>query len=96
MILIISKEFKNTNLLEDMTVINNEVKFVDDFHIEYNNQIVEFDYLLCDDLNLLSGFEKTNILMDEIPVCNFFGQTSLEHIYIGDLETSIDHLINGE
>lgn len=96
MIIVLSKIFKNNNLFDDMIIIDSNVSLVDDFHIEYNNQIIEFDYLLCDDLNLLTGFEKTHILMDDVPVCNFFGQTSLEHIYVGDLETSIDHLINGE
>ena len=62
----------------------------------FENKIIEFDYLLCDDLKLLSGFENTHVLMDDEPVLNFFGQTSLEHIYIGNLDVSIDHLLNGE
>lgn len=96
MVLIISRTFQNNNLFDEQLIISDKVVLIDDFHIEYENKVIEFDYLLCDDLNLITGFEKTHILMDDEPVLNFFGQTSLEHIYIGDLETSIDHLINGE
>ncbi len=96
MVLIISKTFQNNNLFDEQLIISDKVVLIDDFHIEYENKLIEFDYLLSDDLNLITGFENTHILMDDEPVLNFFGQTSLEHIYIGDLETSIDHLINGE
>ena len=96
MVLIISKTFNKLNIFDEMLIINTQIELLDDYHILYNNQIIEFDYLLCDNLELITGFEKTNVLMDDIPVTNCFGQTSTEHIYIGDLETSIDHLINGE
>ena len=96
MVIILSNTFQNNQIFDEMLIINKTVSFIDDFHIKYNNQTIEFDYLICDDINLLKDFEKTNILIDDEPVCNFFGQTSLEHIYIGDLDTAIDHLINGE
>jgi hypothetical protein len=79
-----------------MLIINTKVELIDDYHIKYNNQKIEFDYLLCDCLELLTGFENTHVLMDDEPVRNCFGQTSIEHIYIGVLDISIDHLINGE
>ena len=96
MVLIISKTFNKQNVFDEMIVINAKIQLIDDYHILYNNEIIEFDYLLCDNLELISGFDKTNVLMDETPVTNYFGQTSTEHIYIGDLDISIDHLINGE
>lgn len=96
MVIILSNTFQNNQIFDEMLIINKTVSFIDDFHIKYDNQTIEFDYLICDDINLLKDFEKTNILIDDEPVCNFFGQTSLEHIYIGDLDTAIDHLINGE
>ena len=96
MVLIISNTFSNKQIFDNMIIINASVQLVDDFHIIFENKIIEFDYLLCDDLKLLSGFENTHVLMDDEPVLNFFGQTSLEHIYIGNLDVSIDHLLNGE
>ena len=96
MVLIISKKFNKLNIFDEMLIINTQIELLDDYHILYNNQIIEFDYLLCDNLELITGFEKTSVLMDDIPVPNCFGQTSTEHIYIGDLEISLDHLINGE
>lgn len=96
MIIILSKTFQNQNILENVIIMSSKSTLIDDFHLKTKNDILEFDYLLCDDLSLLDGFENTDILMDDEPVCNFFGQTSLEHIYIGNLENSLDHLINGE
>ena len=96
MVLIISKTYSKNTIFDDMMIINENVKLTDDYHIIYNNQIIEFDYLLCDDLSLLNGFENTHVLLDDEPFTNCFGQTSTENIYIGDLEVSIDHLINGE
>lgn len=96
MVLIISKTYNNNNIFDNMMIINSSVVLIDDYHISFNNQIIEFDYLLCDNLSLITGFENTHVLMDDEPVRNCFGQTSIENIYIGNLEVSIDHLINGE
>lgn len=96
MILIITKQTKDFSMLPDALQIQDVVHFIDDFHIEYQEKTIEFDYLICDNIDLLKSLQKTNILLDPDPVCNFFGQTSLEHIYVGDLDVAVDHLINGD
>ena len=45
---------------------------------------------------MLKNIEKTKMIIDEEPVTNFFQQTSLEHIYIGNIEIALDHLYNGD
>ncbi|MBR2891357.1 MAG: hypothetical protein IKC22_03125 [Bacilli bacterium] len=94
--MIIIVTHKNINV-DDALIINDKVQIIDDYHLSYQNQIIEFDYLITDDMNLLTDLEKTNILIDiDVPVTNFFGQTSIEHIYIGDIFNALDHLYNGE
>ncbi len=94
MIIIVSQ---NKIKIENTFLVNSLVTIIDDYHLLYNNEIIEFDYLITDDYHLLKDLQKANILLDEdLPVTNFFGQTSVEHIYVGDILTAIDHIYNGE
>ena len=77
-------------------IINDEIEMIDDYSFYYNNTIINFDYLICDDFKMLKNIEKTKMIIDEEPVTNFFQQTSLEHIYIGNIEIALDHLYNGD
>lgn len=94
MILIISKkEIKK----DEVVVINNKITMIDDYHLKLNDEIIQFDYLIIEDLELVLEIEKANFLIDDkVPVTNFFGQTSKEHIYVGDIENALDHLYNGD
>lgn len=93
MIVIITKQ---QLVLKDITIINDEIEMIDDYSFYYNNTIINFDYLICDDFKMLKNIEKTKMIIDEEPVTNFFQQTSLEHIYIGNIEIALDHLYNGD
>lgn len=94
MIIIITKK---TIKFNDTYVINEPITLLDDYHLTYKDRIIDFDYLIIEDLTLVNDIEKTKVLMDEqIPVTNFFGQTSIEHIYVGDIDNALDHLYNGD
>ena len=92
MIIIITKKEIN---IKDTIHINDCVEMIDEYTLLYNNETILFDYLICDDFTLLKNLHKTNILMDDEPVTNFYQQTSLEHIYIGHIDIALDHLSNG-
>lgn len=94
MIIIISKKIISK---EGTLTINQEVELISDYSLLFNNQIIDFDYLISDDYKLLKNLDKANILLDEgIPVTNFYQQTSKEHIYIGDIDIALDYLYNGD
>ena len=76
--------------------IQEKVKILNEYQLSYNNKIIDFDYLLIQSLDLIVDIQNLKILMDDGPVTNFFQQTSQEHIYFGNLELALDHLINGE
>ena len=81
LLIAISKEITLKQQL-DVLFIRNDFIFIDDHHIKYNNEIIEFEYLIySNELNVT--FEKKNMLMFEnnIPITNFYHQTSLENIY---------------
>lgn len=96
MVIIISKTKKLFNLPFEFKHINNEVRIINEYQLEFEDQLIVFDYLLTDSLDLIKDINNLKILIDEQPVVNFFQQTSQEHIYVGDLEIALDHLINGE
>lgn len=96
MVVIISKTKKLYNLPFEFIQINEKVNIINEYQLEYKTQKIDFDYLLIDSIDLVDNINNLKILIDEEPVVNFFQQTSQEHIYVGDIETALDHLINGE
>ena len=96
MIIIITK--KNISLnKKDCLIINHDVEMIDDYHLLNNNQVIEFDYLICDDYTLLHNLNQLDILLDEgMPVVNFYGETTLDNIFIGDVLSCLDYLENGD
>ena len=92
-IILTKKELK----IKDGLIINSLVTMIDDYHLILNVKFIEFDYLIIEDLTLVTDLAKTKILIDDdTVVTNFFGQTSIEHIYVGDIDNALDHLYNGE
>ena len=99
LLIAISKEITLKQQL-DVLFIRNDFIFIDDHHIKYNNEIIEFEYLIySNELNVT--FEKKNMLMFEnnIPITNFYHQSSLENIYYiteDNLEQKINDIIDNE
>lgn len=96
MVVIISKTKKIYNLPFEFIQINEKVDIINEYQLEYKTQKIDFEYLLIDSIDLVDNINNLKILIDDEPVVNFFQQTSQEHIYVGDIETALDHLINGE
>lgn len=96
MVVIISKTKKLYHLPFEFIQINEKVNIINEYQLEYKTQKIDFDYLLIDSIDLVDNINNLKILIDDEPVVNFFQQTSQEHIYVGDIETALDHLINGE
>ncbi len=96
MIVIITK--KNINILdEDILIINKEIEMIDDYHFLLENKIYQFDYLIFDDLSLIKGLEKTEMLIDDnFPVTNYYGETSLDQFLYGDIISCLNYLKNGD
>ena len=96
MVVIISKTKKLYNLPFEFIQINEKVNIINEYQLQYKTQKIDFEYLLIDSIDLVDNINNLKILIDDEPVVNFFQQTSQEHIYVGDIETALDHLINGE
>lgn len=96
MVVVISKTKKIYNLPFEFIQINEKVDIINEYQLEYKTQKIDFEYLLIDSIDLVDNINNLKILIDDEPVVNFFQQTSQEHIYVGDIETALDHLINGE
>ena len=96
MIIIVSKKRFPINI-NDCQIINNNIQMLDEYHLLNNEQIIEFDYLIIEALDLIKDLDKTNILLDDgIPVTNWFRETSLEHIYYGDVNCCLENLLERE
>ncbi len=78
----------------DYLLINEPVKLLDDYHLEYNNQVIEFDYLIIEDQSFIISENLPFIKDGSLIITNWVGQTSIEHIYIGNFDKAIDDLLN--
>ena len=81
-LIIVTKEKVQLDYNLDVFYINNKCTLIDDHHINYQNEIFEFEYLIYTNKAELS-FKDNNLIIKEnnIPITNFYFQTSLEHIY---------------
>lgn len=67
--------------------ISSPVELINDHQIKYQNQIIDFEYLIFTATSLISNFRETNILHEAgLPVTNFFLQTNFENIYFAEDE----------
>ena len=90
-IILTKKEIDINN--DNYLVISNSVELVDNLEIKNNNESLSFDYLIFDDVNLISNFKETNILHEnKIPITNFYNATSIENIFYSNeiLSTILD------
>lgn len=95
MIIIVTKQ--KIQAQKDTFIINNEVEIIDDYHLSFNNQIIEFDYLLFDDYHLIKRLDKIDVMLDDgEPVVNYYGETTLENIFYGNIQFSLNYLRNGD
>ena len=84
----------------DAIFITEDFILIDENHLKYKNEIIEFEYLIyTNKLNIT--YKNKNILLFEnnIPVTNFYHQTTLENIYFiteDNLEQKINDIINNE
>ena len=79
-------------------LINDTIELLDSTQIKYNNNLISFDYLIFDNIDLISNFKETNILHEnKIPITNFFNATSIENIfYSKEISNTILDIENGE
>lgn len=84
----------------DILYLNQAFKFIDDQHIQVNDEIIEFEYLIYSN-KIDVNFNDENMLLTEnnIPVTNYFYQTTKENIYYiteDNLEEKINEIIYNE
>jgi hypothetical protein len=96
-LIIITKGKVNLDENLDVLLINESCELVDDKHIKYNNDIYEFEYLIYS--NLVDIKNTFVVCENEIPITNYYHQTSLDHIYYineDNLQETINDIINNE
>lgn len=89
----------NTYTINDLYLqIKTPVKLENQTTIVLNNIEYSFDYLIFDDVNLITNFYSTNILHEnKIPITNFYKATSIENIfYSNDIINTINDIENDE
>ena len=74
--------------------VNEKVKLIDDYHLECNNQVYEFDYLLIENQSFIIEENLPFVKDGKVIITNWVGQTSIEHIYIGNFDKAIDDLLD--
>ncbi len=78
----------------DIIIIDSPVELIDDYHLKWNNNILEFDYLIAFDQSFIQKSNLPFVKDGNQIIINWVGQTSIEHIYIGNFELAIDDLFN--
>lgn len=84
----------NVELDTEHLVINSPIKLIDDCHLEYDNTKIEFDYLIVEDSTFILEENLDFVKDGNLIITNWVGQTSIEHIYIGNFDKAIDDLLN--
>lgn len=100
-VIVIVSERKNLEIddfnQDELLIIDSTIDFISDIELIYHDKIISFDYLIIDDLKLCQNLKKTQILIDDnVPVTNFYHQTSNEYIYYGNIEKCIKHICEGD
>ncbi|MBR6517276.1 MAG: hypothetical protein IKT40_10620 [Bacilli bacterium] len=84
----------------DILYLNNPFIFIDENHIQINDEIIEFEYLIYSNKIDVNFTDESMLLMENnIPVTNFFYQTTKENIYYiteENLEEKINEIIYNE
>ena len=94
-IILTNKTINNLPDYEDLIIINKPIKLLDEFHLEYDNKIIEFDYLLAEDQSYLTNYQDLPFIIDNgVILTNWVGQTTIENIYVGNLDKALDELFN--
>jgi hypothetical protein len=90
-LIIITKEQIKISSNLDLLYINDNFTLLDDHHILYNNETYEFEYLIYSNLiDVVYNKEYMILREDNIPITNFYYQTSIDNIYY----ITEDNLIN--
>ena len=80
----------------DILYLNNPFIFIDENHIQVNDQIIEFEYLIYSNKIDVNFTDESMLLIENnIPVTNFFYQTTKENIYY-ITEENLEEKINEE
>lgn len=77
----------------DVLYLHNDIMLLDSNHVMCNNSIYEFTYLIYS--KTVNPKYKDNTLLvleDNVPVCNFLHQTSIDYIYY--IEEDSNELVN--
>lgn len=93
-LIIITKHKIEIKLNLDYKLIFEDFSFIDEHHLKVNDTIFEFNYLIyTKDLNVYYPSDNFILIEDDIPITNFFYQTSLEHIYYINKEDIVNIII---
>ena len=84
----------NSNYL----IIHTPVFLLNSNEIKINEKIISFDYLIFDNIKLISNYLNSIILHDHtIPITNYFNATSIENIfYTNDIFHTLELIENEE
>ncbi len=98
-IIIISKDNKQyfECIAEEYLIIDQLVTLIDEFSLSTNDERYDFNYLIIEDIDLVTNIQVLNLLTDDgTIVTNMFGGTTLDHVFIGSVNNALDLIINGE
>lgn len=94
-VILANKELNIIPRNENILVLNVPIELLDDYHLKFNNQIIEFDYLIAYDQSFILETKPLPFVKDgDVIITNWVGQSSIEHIYIGNFRLAIDDLFN--
>lgn len=83
-IIILSKS-SLPNINQEYLQLNNPIKLINSNELIYNENTISFDYLIFNDISLISNFLETNILHEnKTPITNYYKSTSIENIFYSD------------
>lgn len=94
-VILTNNQIDNLPKYDDFIIIKEPIKLIDDYHLEYQNKIIEFDYLLAENQSYLINFKALPFIIDNgIILTNWVGQSTIENIYVGNLDKAIDELFS--
>lgn len=99
-LIIATKEKLILDLQLDVVYINDNFTLIDDHHLKCGDQIYEFEYLIYSNDLIITYLKPNHLLMENnIPITNYYYQTSIENIYyvtIKNLENKILDILNNK
>ena len=88
----------SNKIYNDIFTITKPIYLKDSNTLLYNDEEISFDYLIFEDTSLITNLNNTQIMLENnIPITNFFNQTSIENIFFtSNISLTINDIINNE